>query len=78
MADTFKIFLTRGKNMGKKLRASEVWEFHGVRPFVKSVCEDCAKRNDLDCKFAALNKMERNAAVVSCKHKRKEVKDEEK
>ena len=49
----------------KKLKASEVRGSNAV----VSACEDCVKRNDLDCKFAALNKRERNAVVVSCKLK---------
>ena len=50
----------------KKLKASVVW---GSKPFVAGACEDCVKKDDLDCKFAALNKRERNAVVVSCKLK---------
>ena len=40
----------------------------GEKPEARSKCLTCKKRNELRCKFAALNGIERSAVVTSCRN----------
>ena len=50
----------------KKLKARELW---GSKSLGAGECEDCEKRDDLDCKIMTLQKKLRIFMLVNCKLK---------